>query len=139
MQKPLWTSLLLLCALGLSHGSALSRPGHDREAKCYPGERDCELGYSQQNARRSQPYQDSRRTDLERRDYGGERGAGPEHDFYRGARLPLEYRNRQYVVNDWRGHGLRTPPRGYHWVQTGSDYVLVAIASGVILELLLSR
>jgi Ni/Co efflux regulator RcnB len=43
------------------------------------------------------------------------------------------------VVNDWRGHGLRTPPRGYQWVQTGGDYVLVAIATGIISELLLSR
>jgi len=39
------------------------------------------------------------------------------------------------VVNDWRGHRLSAPPRGYHWVQTGSDYVLVAIATGIILQL----
>ena len=68
-----------------------------------------------------------------------ERGAGPNHDFRRGDRLPREYRNRQYVVNDWRGHHLSAPPRGYHWVQTGGDYVLVAIATGVILQLLLSH
>jgi len=72
----------------------------------------------------------------ERRD---ERGAGPEHSFYRGGRLPAEYRHRQYVVDDWRGHNLSAPPRGYHWVQTGADYVLVAIATGVILQLLLNR
>jgi Ni/Co efflux regulator RcnB len=68
-----------------------------------------------------------------------ERGAGPGHSFYRGQRLPAEYRHRQYVVEDWRGHNLSAPPRGYHWVQTGADYVLVAIATGVILNLLLSR
>jgi len=68
-----------------------------------------------------------------------ERGAGPNHDFRRGDRLPREYRNRQYVVNDWRGHHLSAPPRGYHWVQTGGDYVLVAIATGVILQLLLNH
>ena len=72
----------------------------------------------------------------ERRD---ERGAGPNHDFRRGQRLPAEYRSRQYVVDDWRGHHLSAPPRGYHWVQTGGDYVLVAIATGVILQLLLSH
>jgi Ni/Co efflux regulator RcnB len=59
--------------------------------------------------------------------------------LYRGERLPSYYRSPQYVVNDWRGHGLRTPPRGYHWVQTGGDYVLVAITTGIILELLLNR
>ena len=72
----------------------------------------------------------------ERRD---ERGAGPNHDFRRGDRLPAEYRNRQYVVDDWRDHHLSAPPRGYHWVQTGGDYVLVAIATGVILQLLLNH
>ena len=69
----------------------------------------------------------------------GERGAGPDHQFYRGGRLPPQYRNNQYVVNDWRGHHLSAPPRGYHWVQTGGDYVLVAIATGVILQLLLNN
>lgn len=66
-----------------------------------------------------------------------ERGAGPDHDFHRGGRLPPEYRSRQYVVDDWRAHRLQQPPRGYHWVQTGGDYVLVAIATGVILQLIL--
>lgn len=43
------------------------------------------------------------------------------------------------MVEDWRGHHLNTPPRGYHWVQSGADYVLVAIATGVILQLLLAN
>jgi Ni/Co efflux regulator RcnB len=68
-----------------------------------------------------------------------ERGAGPNHDFHRGGRLPAEYRHTQYVVDDWRGHNLTAPPRGYHWVQTGGDYVLVAIATGIILQLLLDH
>ena len=68
-----------------------------------------------------------------------ERGAGPDHRFYRGGRLPAQYRSNQYVVEDWRGHRLSAPPRGYHWVQTGGDYVLVAIATGVILQLLLNN
>ena len=68
-----------------------------------------------------------------------ERGAGPDHAFQRGGRLPQQYRNNQYVVDDWRGHHLSAPPRGYHWVQTGGDYVLVAIATGVILQLLLNN
>ena len=68
-----------------------------------------------------------------------ERGAGPSHEFQRGQRLPPEYHNRQYVVDDWRGHRLSAPPRGYHWVQTGSDYVLVAITTGIILNLLLNN
>ena len=70
---------------------------------------------------------------------GDHRGAGPDRSYYRGDRLPLQYRSRQYVVNDWRGHHLNAPPRGYHWVQSGSDYLLVAITTGIILQLLLSN
>ncbi len=69
----------------------------------------------------------------------GERGAGPNHSYYRGSHLPPQYRTRQYVVEDWRGHRLSAPPRGYHWVQSGSDYMLVAIATGVIITLLLNN
>jgi Ni/Co efflux regulator RcnB len=74
--------------------------------------------------------------------YGGDRrwdGAGPNHDLRRGGRLPSRYRNHQYVVDNWRDHHLRPPPRGYHWVQTGSDYVLAAIATGVIADLIVNH
>jgi Ni/Co efflux regulator RcnB len=67
------------------------------------------------------------------------RGAGPRHDLQRGGRLPTQYRNRQYVVNDWRGHHLSAPPRGHQWVQTGSDYVLVAAATGLIAQIFLNQ
>lgn len=74
--------------------------------------------------------------------FGGDwrgRGAGPEHNWYRGGRLPPEYRNRNYVVDDWRSHRLYAPPRGYQWVQAGGDYVLVAIATGIIASILLNQ
>lgn len=70
---------------------------------------------------------------------GQGRGAGPSHSYYRGDRLPYEYRTRHYVVDDWRGHHLYAPPQGYHWVQTGGDYVLAAIATGVIAAILLNQ
>ncbi len=68
-----------------------------------------------------------------------DRGAGPDHNFRKGGRLPNEYRNKQYVVNDWRSHRLSAPPRGYQWVQTGGDYVLVAVATGLIAQILLNQ
>jgi Ni/Co efflux regulator RcnB len=79
------------------------------------------------------------RLDDRRGDWRGERGAGPDNAFYRGGRLPPYYRTSNYVVDDWRGHRLSAPPRGYHWVQTGGDYVLVAIATGIILQILLNH
>ena len=65
------------------------------------------------------------------------RGVGPSHEWQRGSRLPDEYRGDQYEVRDWRGHHLSEPPRGYHWVEVNGDYVLAAIATGVILDTLL--
>jgi len=73
------------------------------------------------------------------RDARDERGAGPEHRFHRGERLPVEYRHHNYVVNDWRAHRLAPPPRGDQWVQLGADYALVAIATGVILSTVLAN
>ncbi len=66
------------------------------------------------------------------------RGAGPGHDMYKGGKLPTSYRNKQYVVDDWRGHNLNAPPRGQQWVQVGGDYVLVAITTGLIMSVLLN-
>lgn len=43
-----------------------------------------------------------------------------------------------YVVNDWRDYGLRAPPRGYYWRRSDrGDYLLVALATGVIADLIL--
>lgn len=82
---------------------------------------------------------EERRAD-DRRDFDRRgRGAGPDHNFYRGGRLPAYYRGHEYVVDDWRAHRLSAPPRGYHWVQVGADYVLVAIATGIIASILLNQ
>ncbi|SFD80122.1 RcnB family protein [Massilia yuzhufengensis] len=67
------------------------------------------------------------------------RGGGPRHDLRRGQRLGYEYRDNRYVVNDWRARRLSAPPRGHHWVRAGNDYVLAAIATGLIAQVLLSN
>jgi Ni/Co efflux regulator RcnB len=118
--------------------------------------------YAQPNAQRNErayhrePSQDSRydpryyqRWDQSQSRYmpgdhfGGDwrgRGAGPNHDWYRGSYLPREYRGNNYVVDNWRGHHLYAPPAGYHWVQgPGGDYLLVAIATGLIASILLNQ
>ncbi|TKD52162.1 hypothetical protein FBR43_07915 [Sphingomonas baiyangensis] len=39
---------------------------------------------------------------------------------------------RQIDYRTYRQRGLYAPPRGYQWVQSGNDAVLVALASGLI-------
>ena len=66
-------------------------------------------------------------------------GAGPDHKWVRGTKVPAQYRTPHYVVHDWKRHGLKQPPRGQQWVQYGKDYLLVSIASGVIAQLVLGH
>jgi Ni/Co efflux regulator RcnB len=37
---------------------------------------------------------------------------------------------------DYRQYHLRTPPRGYEWRQVDGNYVLAAVATGVIFSVL---
>ncbi|MDP3886154.1 RcnB family protein [Hydrogenophaga sp.] len=60
-------------------------------------------------------------------------------EFRRGHYIPYEYRHRQYFVVDHRGHRLAPPPRGHQWVQVGTDYVLIAIATGLIANIILNH
>ena len=52
----------------------------------------------------------------------------------RGSVLPPSYRG--YVVNDYYRYHLRPPPRGYSWYRVGDDYLLAAIATGLIFEII---
>ena len=56
----------------------------------------------------------------------------------RGDRLPSRYRDNQYIVSDWKLRHLSAPPRGYHWVQADDRYVLAAIATGVIADIVIT-
>lgn len=57
----------------------------------------------------------------------------------RGDRLPAYYRD-YYRPVDYRQHRLRPPPRGYHYVEDGrGDYLLIGIATGVILGIIASQ
>lgn len=47
------------------------------------------------------------------------------------------YYGPNYVVSNYGYYRLRPPPRGYHWVRANNDYLLVAIATGVILDIAL--
>ena len=61
---------------------------------------------------------------------------GPQ--FRRGGYIPREFRNQQYQVVDYRAYRLSAPPRGHQWVQVGADYVLIAIATGLIAHIVLN-
>ena len=63
----------------------------------------------------------------------------PAYRFHRGDSLPRSYRHHHHVVHHWHHHHLRHPPHGHHWVQIDGDYLLIAIATGVIVDILITR
>ncbi|HVJ03739.1 MAG TPA: RcnB family protein [Sphingomonas sp.] len=53
-------------------------------------------------------------------------------NWHRGERFDSRYA-RNYRQIDYRHYrGLRVPPRGYHYVQSGNDALLVGITSGIV-------
>ncbi|MGH8786573.1 MAG: RcnB family protein [Cupriavidus necator] len=49
----------------------------------------------------------------------------------KGDRLPTEFRDRQYVIDDHKQYNLPAPRKGTRWVGIGAEYYLVA-PNGVI-------
>jgi Ni/Co efflux regulator RcnB len=52
----------------------------------------------------------------------------------KGQRFDRRYAQNYRVIDyrTYRGRGLYAPPRGYRWVRSGNDAVLIAITSGLI-------
>ena len=72
--------------------------------------------------------------------YYGRPGYRPGYAAWRrGAYLPPSYRGRGYVVYDYGRYGLRPPPRGYYWYRDGNDYLLAALATGLILDVIINH
>ncbi|HEY4092072.1 MAG TPA: RcnB family protein [Luteibacter sp.] len=75
--------------------------------------------------------------------HGGYYGHGPAY-YHRPPPPPRyyghwerghRYYGRNVVVYDYGSYRLRPPPRGYHWVRENNDFLLVAIATGVIFDI----
>jgi Ni/Co efflux regulator RcnB len=62
--------------------------------------------------------------------------AGPDdhRDHDRWARGHY-YGGPRYYVNNWDYYHLRRPPYGYRWVRSDNDFLLVAVATGIILDM----
>ena len=59
--------------------------------------------------------------------------------YHRGGYVPRHYLSNQYYVNNWQSYpGLYSPPYGHQWVNTGGEFLLVALATGLIANALLN-
>ena len=55
-----------------------------------------------------------------------------QHRWNRGDRFDRRYASNYMVISNPGYYRLRPAPYGYHWVRSGNDAVLVAVASGII-------
>jgi Ni/Co efflux regulator RcnB len=95
-------------------------------------------------------YRDYGRRDYGRRDYGyryappppprayynyppPRYGYAPGYAWRRGAYLPPSYGG--VYISNYGAYGLRAPPRGYRWHRVGNDYLMTAIATGLIFDI----
>ena len=66
-----------------------------------------------------------------------QRPAPSRHHWATGKRVP-EWQRRQHV-RDYHRHGLRRPGTGQQWVRIDNDYLLISLATGVILGMAAGR
>ena len=124
----------------------------DRDGHRGPGERTelnrdhREINQDRRDLRYDRARADSWRDRAEWRDFRGARpgfwfapgyGYRPVSHFgwRRGGYVPVNYRG--YYVQDWGYYGLRPPPPGYRWIYADGNFVLMAVASGLIADVLL--
>ena len=59
--------------------------------------------------------------------------------FYRGGYLPHQYRQPVYYVNNWNAYpSLYAPPYGHQWMNVDGEFLLVALATGLIANALIN-
>jgi Ni/Co efflux regulator RcnB len=68
---------------------------------------------------------------------------GLRHDAYPAGGARAWHRGDRYdgprdVVTNWDAYHLNRPPSGYEYVRNGSQFVLIAVASGVVADVLLN-
>jgi len=141
-------SLMLASTSVLAQGGPGPGPGPDQRDERRPGQNQNQnQGQGQPDKRQAAPQNHGQHKAPNNTNRAPAHQSGGPHahaqpgpgNFHKGDRLPNDYRGRQYVVDDWRAHRLDKPPRGHHWVQVGGEYVLVAIATGVIVSVLLNH
>ena len=131
MKRFMLTTALAVLAGTFAFGdvaSAQSHRGHDRGY---------ERGYDRHDRGHDRHYDRGHRYD---RGYnrGYHHGWRDRSDWRRGGYVSYNDWHRGYYV-DYRRHHLRQPPRGYEWRRVDDNYVLAAVAGGLIASVILNN
>ncbi|WDF72510.1 RcnB family protein [Novosphingobium sp. KACC 22771] len=137
--KSITIGLLVLAVLGGQPADARQeRQGQTHEDR--DGERDQHGDWygSQSNDRRHDWGNEQRPAEqraMRHPNWGPDRGQG--HVWRRGERIGYNDWNGAERI-DYRQRHLRRPPHGYEWRRRDNQYVLVAVATGVIASIILN-
>jgi Ni/Co efflux regulator RcnB len=129
------TALSLLVA---PLGAAFAQDRHDDRNSMMMDRHDDNRGNAMQMDRRDdhRTMQMDRRDDhrdammMDRRDH---------RDWRRGGRIERADWDRGERIHDWHRYHLSRPPHGYEWRRVDNNYVLAAVAGGVIASVILAN
>lgn len=117
--------------LGLALG-ALLITGSAAHAQDYNRDRGQDHGPGDNRDRGRDDHHDWGDRESFNRDWGN-RGADYDHQWRRGEHLPDGYwRDRRFIIDDYRAHRLPPPRHGYHWVRYGSGFAQVRDEDGLV-------
>ncbi|WP_199098670.1 RcnB family protein [Dyella sp. ASV21] len=130
MKKSLFA---LALGLAMSYGAVATAAPFQQDERYDHADRD--HGHDQDHDRRDADHD----RDHDRRDNVIVHDRGMHEGWYhRGGYVPVEYRDRRYVVDDWRAYRLAPPPPGHQWVRSDNgEFLLVAISTGIIVNIAL--
>jgi Ni/Co efflux regulator RcnB len=109
MKRFILAATALALTMGIA-GAASAQPGNDRDHR----------GGYQQNER----YDNNNDHHYVRHDEWRKGRRMSQNDWRRGQRV------------DYRAHHLRAPPRGYEWREVDGNYVMAAVATGLIASII---
>lgn len=124
--KHIIRTTLALAALLSSTAGAFAQPYQERHDEQRHDEQRREE-YRHDDRRSEERHDDQRRYRSVEEHEGWHRGGEMRHDEWEHGRR-----------FDYREYGLRQPPYGYEWREVGGAFVLGAIATGVIADILLN-
>jgi Ni/Co efflux regulator RcnB len=132
-------SRLLIAVALLGTGSlTLATPSPRDQDRHNQGHGEQQHRRANQDTRHHDRRRDEHRRHRDYRRHGDDhRRYGYRHErrHYRHWERGHHYRGPAYTVRDYRHYRLRPPPRGYRWVRADNDYLLVAITTGIILDI----
>jgi Ni/Co efflux regulator RcnB len=117
---------IAVVAASMLAGPVLAAPGHDQGRNRYEQNQRQEIREDRREIR-----QDRRELRQDRRAY-----VQQQRHWNRGERFDYRQARNYRVISSPYQYRLNDAPRGYRWVQSGDDAVLIGLASGVVAAVL---